>query len=143
MRLSPSSSSMVGSQPSFFFASVISGCRCLGSSFGNDLNTIFEEEPVMAIIFSANSCIENSFGLPRFTGPVKSPSVSIILLIPSIRSSIYWKLRVCVPSPYIVMSSLFNACRTKFETTLPSFGSIRGPYVLNMRIIFTRTSFCR
>ena len=143
MRLSPSSSSMVGSQPSFFLASVISGCRCLGSSFGNDLNTIFEEEPVMAIIFFANSCIENSFGLPRFTGPVKSSSVSIILIIPSIRSSIYWKLRVCFPSPYIVMSSLFNACRTKFETTLPSFGSIRGPYVLNMRIIFTRTSFCR
>ena len=69
MRLSPSSSSMVGSQPSFFLASVISGCRCLGSSFGNDLNTIFEEEPVMAIIFFANSCIENSFEIHR-TGKI-------------------------------------------------------------------------
>ena len=112
IRFSHSSSSTVGCQPNFSLANVISGWRCFGSSSGKDLNTIFEDEPVILMILSANSNTGNSFGFPRFIGPVNSSSVFIILIIPSIKSSIYWKLRGCFPSPYIVISSLFNACHS-------------------------------
>lgn len=42
----------------------------------------------------------NSFGLPMFTGLVKSSGVSFIMrTMPSIRSSMYWNERLCPPSP--------------------------------------------
>ena len=66
IRFSPSSSSTVGCQPNFSLANVISGWRCFGSSSGKDLNTIFEDEPVILMILSANSNTGNSFGFPRF-----------------------------------------------------------------------------
>ena len=49
IRFNPSSNSIVGSQLSFSFASVISGCRCFGSSSGKGLNTILEDEPELYI----------------------------------------------------------------------------------------------
>src|SRR5512137_2561159 len=49
--LKPSSTSTFGCQPSFCFASVMSGWRWVGSSDGNGFRTIFEREPVMAMIF--------------------------------------------------------------------------------------------
>ena len=45
IRSSPSSNSIVGCHPSFSFANDISGCRCLGSSCGKGLKTIFEADP--------------------------------------------------------------------------------------------------
>lgn len=115
IRFNPSSSSTVGCQPNFSLANVISGWRCFGSSSGKDLNTIFEDEPVILMILSANSNTGNSFGFPRFIGPVNSSSVFIILIIPSIKSSIYWKLRVCFPSPYICYIFIIQRLKNKIR----------------------------
>jgi hypothetical protein len=41
--------------------------------------------------------------------------------------------------PYSVIGAPFSAWTMKFDTTRPSFGCIRGPYVLKIR--FTR--ICR
>lgn len=63
------------------------GCRCVGSSLGSGLNTIFDFESVILIIICASSRMENSLGFPRFTGPVKSSRLFMSLTNPSIRSS--------------------------------------------------------
>ena len=81
-------------------ASEMSDCRCWGSSAGRGRWTIFDFEPVREITSRASSAMVNSFGLPMFTGPVKSSGVSSIMrTMTSIRSSMYWNGRLCPPSP--------------------------------------------
>lgn len=50
----------------------LSGRRCFGSSIGNGLCTMREDDTVRSTIVVASSLIVNSTGLPRLTGPVIS-----------------------------------------------------------------------
>lgn len=50
----------------------------------------------------------NSPGFPRLKGPTCSPSINRIS--PSTKSETYWKLLVCLPSPYTVIGSFLKAC---------------------------------
>ena len=76
VRASPSSSGVVGSQPSAFRASVMSGRRRVGSSAGSGRCTIGEDEPSSATTVRASSSTVYSSGLPMLTGPVRSESNS-------------------------------------------------------------------
>ena len=81
---SPSRSGILGSQPSNFFALVMSGRRRAGSSCGSGSNTISDFDPVTPSTSCAHSIIVNSPGFPMFTGPCSSDSDSSRM--PSIRS---------------------------------------------------------
>ena len=104
---------------------VISGLRCFGSSFGSSKYFISDVESVNSIIFFASWPTVISFGLPILKTSYSDEFINEI--IPATVSSTYEKLRVCDPSPYIVIFSFFSACTIKFVTTLPSFNCILGP----------------
>src|SRR5271169_3849999 len=66
--LSPSASFTFGSHFRNFFALVMSGLRCFGSSCGSGLKTILLLDLVALMICSANWRMVSSAGLPMFTG---------------------------------------------------------------------------
>ena len=82
----PSSIVTLGCQLNSELARDISGFLVNGSSKGRGLKIIFELDFDILIIFSANSKILNSIGLPMLIGPVISLFESIREIIPSIVS---------------------------------------------------------
>src|SRR5580698_7108609 len=58
--VSPTVKETFGDQPRIFFALVMSGLRCLGSSCGSGLKTILLLDLVVRMISSANCSIVNS-----------------------------------------------------------------------------------
>ncbi len=66
---SPTSIGTDGSQASSLFASVMSGRRRTGSSWGSSRYTTAELDPVRLTTSLASSATRSSVGLPRLTGP--------------------------------------------------------------------------
>ena len=87
VRLRPSSSGTVGSQPSSSLARPMSGLRRTGSSEGSGRSSIAPSLAVRARIILASSSIVISPGLPRLTGPVTSRGAFISRIRPSTMSS--------------------------------------------------------
>ncbi len=93
------------------------------------------------MIVSAISRMVISCGLPMLTGSFTFDSIR--RMMPSTRSVMYVKLRVCDPSPKIVTSSLRRAWLMNAGTARPSLTRMRGPYVLKIRTIFASSPWNR
>jgi hypothetical protein len=85
--LRPSRRGILGSQPRWVLAWVISGWRWRGSSWGRGSWMRGEWEPVRSRMVSANSIMLNSPGLPRLMGPARSSGLFMRRTKPSMRSS--------------------------------------------------------
>src|SRR5262249_23699501 len=141
VRRSPSSVSTRGSQPSSARARVMSGWRTLGSSSGSGPNTISLVEPVTRTMRLARSSNVISCGLPMLTGSLTGASISRPM--PSTRSSMYWKDRVCDPSPNTVSGPPPTPWVTNAGTARPALARMRGPNVLKIRTIRVSTPWYR
>lgn len=108
MRGSPLRSGIFGSHPSNSLALEMSGLRLWGSSWVFSWNMIFALGSIVSWTTLASSSMVNSPGFPKLKGPIWSPSIRRIS--PSTRSDTYWKLLVCLPSPYTVNGSFLSAC---------------------------------